>query len=354
MPITLAALLRRLETCVAACAVVFALVAASSAWRSEVDRARRAELAEEAEFWRLQEEWEPPSAPRVLPQGENMATTTVHPNADGTRTNWTTDSGGTSNLYQTVDETLAAANDSDYIQSTSGGTPNLFLALGDMPGDFDTVTSVAIKIRARRDPLAAARELTTIRLVQSDESTVITANSTQILTTSWTDYTFNPSITGGTSKSVWDGARIRFAGDPECQISAVEVVVTYNALAAITGDFSKTEGADTLSGAATTRISGTTSKAEAADTLAATIGASLQADGGPIEAADTLSATVTAAIVANANITEAADGFAGHFNPPRELAFAKTEAADTLSASATLRTTDGGLLRQRLIVAKLI
>ena len=139
-----------------------------------------------------------------------MASTTVYPNGDGTKTGWTNESSGTSNLYASVDEGTGSPNDADYNQVVTNN-PIAYL-LGDMPSDFDTATAVTIKVRLQKGVFKDwDRQFSTCALYKSDESTAITATCDLTGTTGTiTTYTFTPTITGATDKTSWDGMRLKF------------------------------------------------------------------------------------------------------------------------------------------------
>lgn len=165
-----------------------------------------------------------------------MATTTVFPNADGTTTNWTTQSGGTTNLYATIDEGTDTPTDADYvIGASTAAVQTIYFQLGDMPVDFDIATAVTIYLRLNRAAGKVGKTFDKVRLVQSDESTAITAESAITTTTTITTVNYSPSITGGTSKTIWDGARLKLNTTSvvgEVYLYAVKVVITYTAAAA--------------------------------------------------------------------------------------------------------------------------
>ena len=175
-----------------------------------------------------------------------MASTTVYPNGDGTINGWTEwapSTGGTTNLYQKIDEGTASPNDSD---SVIGGyaAGSYYILLGDMPVDFGTATAVSIKVRAQYTTGKGDVKSFDCRLVKSDETTAITASTNTTVTASAATYTIPPSITGATDKTSWDGMRLKLtpvasAGTPGSNggiiVSAVQVDITYTAAAASGG-----------------------------------------------------------------------------------------------------------------------
>lgn len=159
-----------------------------------------------------------------------MANVTLLPNGDGTRTNWTDQASGTSNLYQNVDAGTGSPSDSDYI-TTSSTTNSMFLLLQDTPFDFSDATAVDISVRARRVGAPPDPRTVTFQIFQSDEATAITnAVASSSLTTSFANYTVTLSITGATGKSAWDGARLRIertGSNGQADVSEVQADVTY-------------------------------------------------------------------------------------------------------------------------------
>ena len=165
-----------------------------------------------------------------------MASTTLYPNSDGTKTGWTNEASGTSNLYASIDEGTASPSDADYNQ-TAGNNVIAYL-LTDTPSDFVTATAVTIKVRLQKLVFKSNDlQFSTCALYKSDESTAITATCDLTGTTGTiTTYTFTPTITGATDKTSWDGARLKFNAPTGTTgsvfIYAVQVEVTYSTAAA--------------------------------------------------------------------------------------------------------------------------
>ena len=160
-----------------------------------------------------------------------MAATTVVPNGDGTLNSW-------SGTYTSIDEGVATYNDSDLVTTTAQNQSCFFL-LQDMPADFGTATAVTIKIRCKRSTSKGDYiSFGPIQLVQSDEATAITATSEIGESTTMTTLEYSPSITGGTSKTTWDGARVKVTASSgtsgTLSISCIDVVITYTP--AVTGN----------------------------------------------------------------------------------------------------------------------
>lgn len=131
-----------------------------------------------------------------------------------------------------IDEGVDTADDDTTYVSTSTGSSELF-NLGNMPSDFVEATAVTIRIRARRttdksDP----PKLTALKLMQSDAVTDITDTSGILATTSASYTTIDniKTITGATSKTVWDGALLRYqvnGSSGQMRVTAIDVVITY-------------------------------------------------------------------------------------------------------------------------------
>lgn len=139
-----------------------------------------------------------------------MASTTVYPNGDGTKTGWTNESSGTSNLWDSVDEGTVTPVDANYNQVVTNDV--IAYLLQDMPPDFGTATAVTIKVRLQRGVVKEwDRQFSTCALYKSDESTAITATCDLTSTDGTvTTFTFTPTITGATDKTTWDGMRLKF------------------------------------------------------------------------------------------------------------------------------------------------
>lgn len=175
-----------------------------------------------------------------------MASTTVYPNGDGTKTGWT-GTGDASNLYANIDEGTDTPTDADYNTSdTTAAVQTIYFLLDNMPSDFDTATAVTIYLRVARAAGKVNKLFDYCQLVQSDESTAITATASITTTTTITTVNYSPSITGGTSKTIWDGARLKVTTNATfgaVYLYAAQVAITYTA------------AADTLGGASGSRRS---------------------------------------------------------------------------------------------------
>lgn len=165
-----------------------------------------------------------------------MASFSVVPNGDGSVGGWAATSGTNASC---VDEAWGSPDDADYTQilfSASGAS--IFLLLGDMPADFGTALTVTVDIRCNHTVSKAGFiELDTIQLVQSDETTAITSTQTVDDTTTIANFSLTLTITGGTSKTVWDGARLKITASAGATVGGVRVYTVR-----VTGTYTATAG----------------------------------------------------------------------------------------------------------------
>lgn len=185
-------------------------------------------------------------------RGSAIATITLRPNGDGTRAHTGSIVGGADwsktgagSWYTEIDDD-PDSHDSDttYVQGPRGNGPPLgtaFFLLEDVPSDFDpdSINSISLKFAAKRTQAAATvSERVYAQLYRSDESTVITEESTiATLTASYALYTRSVLVSGTHTKTDWDGARIRLRTNASndsgtdvnqaARITAVEVVIDY-------------------------------------------------------------------------------------------------------------------------------
>jgi len=162
-----------------------------------------------------------------------MATSTVYPNGDGSIGAWTNQAFSGTNLYLSVDEPIASANDADSIRASTAGTSSaVFLLLEDMPSDFDTMDAmIVLQIRCN----ASAGFFGSIAFYQSDETTALTNSSVPAVTSTMTNYSLTFTLTGATDKTSWDGARLKISTDTSMSsslvITALQIDITYSAIA---------------------------------------------------------------------------------------------------------------------------
>lgn len=161
-----------------------------------------------------------------------MATDTLYPNADGTKTGWIDQASGTTNLYTRVDEGTVSFDDLDYCQTTSNSP--LFFSLTNTNVAFYQSNSAIVRIRVSRvTGKSGTLQFSTVSIVKSDESTALTdAVSIASATLSWTTLVANLTVTGDTDKTSWDGAKLKIAGPTgsggSVLVSAIQVEVDYS------------------------------------------------------------------------------------------------------------------------------
>ena len=160
-----------------------------------------------------------------------MPSITLFLNGDGVTTDWTDQAAGTTNLYQAIDEGTASPNDSDYIGCTVNNTVATFL-LDNMPTDFISATSVALKIRHNCSSSKNATQLIEVSLVESDDTTLVagpvSTNGDPLINT----YTYNPSIvTSNNDTNTWNGTRLKLKVSGlsgTAQVYAAQVDLVYS------------------------------------------------------------------------------------------------------------------------------
>lgn len=161
-----------------------------------------------------------------------MATITVYPNGDGTKTSWTNEASGTTNIYQSIDEGTSSPNDSDYVQSGTS-LHYVYFTFEDMPVDFDTLDSYEIKLRLNRTSSKGDyQHFASCQLFKADESTAITSSAHTITdTTTITTYTFSTTALYD-DKTTWDGVRLKVSlasagGAGNCRVYAAQLDLVY-------------------------------------------------------------------------------------------------------------------------------
>ena len=165
-----------------------------------------------------------------------MATSILYPNGDGTKGGWAEFAptpGNTTNIYTDIDEGTDSPNDSDAISNNTASNSGYFL-LTDTPADVSVVTAVTVKTRGYQTS-SKGSPITQyiVQIVQSDESTALTDTATITPSTTITTSSSTLNITGLTTKTAWDGARLKIttgAGSSGAiAIHAAQVHITYTA-----------------------------------------------------------------------------------------------------------------------------
>lgn len=159
-----------------------------------------------------------------------MATDTLYPNTDGTKTGWS-GIGDTTNLWNNVNEGTVSYSDTDF---NTGSTTPLFHGLTDTNVNFYQANSVVVRIRlAISTGKSDNRQFSTVQIFKSDETTALT-NAVSIAsgTGSFTTLVANLTVTGATDKTSWDGARIKIGAMTGTNgggyVSAIQVEVDYS------------------------------------------------------------------------------------------------------------------------------
>ncbi|MGZ8527385.1 MAG: SwmB domain-containing protein [Candidatus Limnocylindrales bacterium] len=180
----------------------------------------------------------------VLAPGAALAATatlpTLLPTADGTR-DATVQVRGVTLAFDAIDEGLAAADTTSYLQNQQGFAGRYFALLTDMPGDFTSIGTLSISIRARTVGISDDQTTLFAQVVAADETTAL-SNEVLVATNpgpgGWTTVS-NVALSGLTpgSKATWDGARLRLrwaysqvgtADSTQLRLTVAELHGTYN------------------------------------------------------------------------------------------------------------------------------
>lgn len=136
----------------------------------------------------------------------------VYANGDGTIADVVDEGGATTDLYQSIDDDPDTPNDADWVNNQVAAA-SAFFDLDDMPAGFGNAESLSIEVRVRGQNWDTGNVSLFARVYQSDETTPLTDEIE--LTELSADGSF--ANVGGTftglvagSKSIWDGARVRF------------------------------------------------------------------------------------------------------------------------------------------------
>jgi len=276
------------------------------------------------------------------------ALSTLLPTGDSAVGSWTTDSGGTSNLWQKIEEGIAGATDTtDYIKGPNDVDASDYkFALTDTPASFNSIKSLSWQVRFALSGTPPASNKDTyglsIRIVNG--ATILAAADSSgtfqviVSTTTMSTSFSNSAVTAFTyvntsaSKATWDGAIVELrqtytqtaSKDAHAvEVSAIEFTGTYNAiLTASAASFTET---------------GITATLKAARVITATVGAYTETGS-------------TATLSKGVRLTSAT----GSFNETGNAATLKT--SRTLSASAGSFTETGisaALKSARLLTAGL-
>jgi uncharacterized repeat protein (TIGR02059 family) len=164
----------------------------------------------------------------------------VVPDGDGSRDPSIQIRGGPTLAFDAIDETIAAADTTTYLQNQQRVAGRYHALLQPMPADFTAMSTLSITIRARTVGVTDDRTSLFAQLVMADELTPLSAEvlvGTNPGSAAWATSGTIPfgGLVGG-SKATWDGARLRLrwayeavgAGDAtQLRLSALEMRGTY-------------------------------------------------------------------------------------------------------------------------------
>jgi hypothetical protein len=166
---------------------------------------------------------------------DGLSSTNKFADSDVSRGSWTTDSGGTTNLYACIND----SSDSTYIKTATPSTASNF-TLENMPSDLINVGAVSVTIRCNR---ASSKgdylQMGAVQIFKSDGTTPLTSAVVPADSTSITDVVITLPLSGIYDKTSWDGARIRLTsgvgtGGNDINIYKVTVAITYNTVSTTT------------------------------------------------------------------------------------------------------------------------
>lgn len=128
----------------------------------------------------------------------------ARPSADTVRTGWTDQSGGTTNIYTTIDE--ASASDADYIKTPTPPGTNEFETLLTSVTDPVSSSGHVMRWRRRKQPASGSAQINlTVRLMQG--TTQITSQSDTNIPGTFTDTSY--TLSAGEADSITDYSNLR-------------------------------------------------------------------------------------------------------------------------------------------------
>lgn len=149
--------------------------------------------------------------------------------------NWRDTSGGTTNLYAAIDETIAGANDSDYIRLSKNNVSQVakFSRTTGIGGTAVLISSVTVKLRMS-DAIGLSQF--TVSIYKSGGATLLGHGITNTVGTSFTDITWTLSLDNTTPSNwanieLWITATTPNSGSKSdyLKCSAAEIVICYTA-----------------------------------------------------------------------------------------------------------------------------
>lgn len=138
------------------------------------------------------------------------------PNADASIGNWEDELGGTSDIFNSIDE--SSPNDSDYITSEFGPSSSPYAAALSAVTDPNVHTGHTVRYRARKDPSAGAQIDLTVELregyvSEGSPGTLIATDSQADLPTSFTTFSFTLSTGEAATITDYSDLFLRFVAD---------------------------------------------------------------------------------------------------------------------------------------------
>ena len=144
----------------------------------------------------------------IVPSVPGVATTWLNPISDIATNSWTNDTGGTTNLYQSIDED-APPSDSDYIRSAIGADSSSYYET-ELETSSDPASSTDHTVSYRYSK-AGTGVVNLVASLREGSGTEIAAWTHNDISTSWA--TANQALSAGQANSITDYSdlRIRFA-----------------------------------------------------------------------------------------------------------------------------------------------
>lgn len=163
---------------------------------------------------------------------------TLLPNGDGTRDAVIREkSGGTTSLFASIDDTIAAADDgTTYVRNDNKKSGSYFALLTDVPAGFAGMSSLGVDVRARTTGRVDDTTTLYAQVFKADQVTPLSGEVVVAVnpgTSGWitvSGVAFSGLVTG--SKADWDSARLRLrwqhspvgtADTTQVRVSAVEL-----------------------------------------------------------------------------------------------------------------------------------
>ena len=149
---------------------------------------------------------------------------------------WATHAGGTTNLYQTIDELVSSSNDSDYIalpRSTSNNTAKFSRNTSIATPPVVAITSCNINLRIQNTVSSDSTLL--VRIYSSGGGTLLATGTTINGTTSWASYSQTLTL-NNTTPSNWTNIEVWMTGDTKSgskgtqyRVAAFDIDICYTA-----------------------------------------------------------------------------------------------------------------------------